>query len=78
MPVTPTYGPAAHAYGRCSELSIAAAICVAACEGEVVFEVAGGFGWGHRVQGVAQCDALVEGGEDAESDLAAEGGLADE
>src|SRR5204863_2594181 len=50
----------------------------AAGEGEVVADVAGGLFGGHGGQGVAQGDALVEGGQDAQFDLSAEGGLADQ
>ena len=50
----------------------------AAGEGEMVGDVAGGLGQVHAGQGVAQGDALVEGGEGAELDAAAEGGLAHE
>jgi hypothetical protein len=44
----------------------------------VVVDVAGGFGGGHAAEGVADGDALVEGGQDAEFHHAFEGGLADE
>ncbi len=47
-------------------------------EGEVVVDVASGLLGGHAGHGVADGDALVEGGEDAELDPAAQGGLADE
>ena len=45
---------------------------------EMVADVAGGLLAGHAGHGVADGDPLVEGGEDAELDPAAQGGLADE
>ena len=45
---------------------------------EVVGDVVGGVGGGHGGQGVAQGDALVEGGEGAEAEPGSQGGLADE
>ena len=45
---------------------------------EVVGDVAGGLLAGHAGHGVADGDALVEGGEDAEFDPPPQGGLADE
>ena len=50
----------------------------AAGELEVVGDVAGGLLGGHGGHGVAEADALVEGGQDAEAEHAAQGGLADE
>src|SRR5262249_53572511 len=43
-----------------------------ACQGEVVLEVAGGFLVGHGWHVVAQPDALVQGGQDAEFDAPAQ------
>ena len=45
---------------------------------EVVGDVVAGVGLAHGRQGVAQRDALVEGGEGAEAEPLAQGGLADE
>src|SRR3989440_1347301 len=45
---------------------------------EVVGDVAGGLGAGHGWHGVAEGDALLEGGQDGEFHGAAQGGLADE
>ena len=45
---------------------------------EVVVDVAGGLLGCHAGHGVVDGDVLVEGGEDVELDLAAQGGLADE
>jgi DNA-binding Xre family transcriptional regulator len=49
-----------------------------AAEFQVVADVAGGLGWGHGRDRVAQGDALVERGEDAEADHPPKRGLADE
>ena len=53
-------------------------VSAAAGEVEVVAEVAAGLLAGHGGHGVAQRDALVEGGEDAEFDPPSQGGLADQ
>ena len=45
---------------------------------EVVGDVSGGLLGGHGGHGVAQGDPLVQGGQDAEAEHAAQGGLADE
>src|SRR6266511_4642717 len=50
----------------------------AAGQVQVVGQVGGGVGQVHGRQGVAGGDALVEGGEDAEAELAGQGGLAEE
>src|SRR6266536_1960761 len=50
----------------------------AAGEVQVVGQVGGGLGKVHGWQGVAGGDALVEGGEHAQAQLAGQGGLADE
>ena len=50
----------------------------AAGEGDVVAQVAAGLLGGHGGHGVAQPDALVEGGEDAEFHPPPQGGLADQ
>src|SRR5581483_3495946 len=47
-------------------------------QGQVVAQVGGGLGEGHAGHVVADGDALVEGGELAELEAAAQGGLADE
>src|SRR6266511_3109954 len=47
-------------------------------QGEVVAQVVGGLLQGHAGHVVAHGDALVEGGEHAEFDLAPQGGLADQ
>src|SRR6185437_6081727 len=53
-------------------------VAVAAGQGQVVADVAGGLGGGHAGHLVADGDPLVEGGEHAELDHAAQGGLADQ
>jgi len=50
----------------------------AACELDVVGDVAGGLLAGHGGHRVAQGDALLQGGQDGEFHGAAQGGLADE
>src|SRR6266571_2318438 len=50
----------------------------AAGELEVVGDVSGGLLGGHGGHGIPDGDALVEGGQDAEAEHAAQGGLADE
>src|SRR6266581_9584891 len=50
----------------------------AAGEAEVVGDVPAGLLGGHGGHGVAQGDPLVQGGQDAEAEHAAQGGLADE
>ena len=53
-------------------------VAAAAGEGEVVADVAGCLIAGHPVDVGAQADALVQGGQDAEPEPGAQGGLADE
>src|SRR6266571_5603751 len=53
-------------------------VAAAAGQGEVVADVAGGLLAGHAVEVGAQAGALIEGGQDAEGEPGAQGGLADE